>query len=398
MKGKSKVVIVSFAFFETTLPLAKSLLELMDVELFALFSDKFLSPANFDIENQAPEPNKLHCAKKLLNNQHPVSRYFNEEIQNIQVAVFGGNPIQSFQFAGNVAKAIRNRNPEIIHFIGDHPYIFLLHRLLRKFHTVHTFHEFAFDRLQDNTKKSLKEKVLNYIQRKRIVTCMKDQSRLIFHSYNVASLFDSVYHYPLTDVVPFGLFEVYRYSSEAEIETAEDFILFFGYVRSYKGAEIFIDAIRQFNEYEPDNTEHFLIAGKNALSVKTIDSPNNLQFIDKFLSDSELSTIIKRCKFVVVPHISASQSGIPNTSFVFAKPIICSDIDGLREIVNPGKNGFLFKAGRSVDLVKKLRLCLSDSKQYLSMTEYIKNNNETILTWKEIAVRTKQIYEQSVSA
>ena len=52
-----------------------------------------------------------------------------------------------------------------------------------------------------------------------------------------------------------------------------------------------------------------------------------------------------------------SQSGIPQTAYVFNKPIIASNLDGFREVISNKVNGLLFE----VNSIEQLSTAMEDS-------------------------------------
>lgn len=376
--------IISFAFFESTLPLAKHLSKFAKVTVYSLFSANFLTPPNFDISKLDLATNKIHNFKVK---KHHVNDYI-EDKYDLNVAVLANNPIKLFLCLKKIADNIKSSKMDCIHFIGDHPSIYLLHWLLQNENCVHTFHEFSLDRLQP---KSFVERAKAWIQKDRLKRCIRQNAPIIFHSKNVQTKFLKTFPYTNTFVIPFGLFELYRNLADSSLEKYKNCILFFGYVRPYKGADIFVKAIEFFTRDNPNNKQLFVIAGKGANQFKPLKI-DNLCLLDKFLTDTELASLVKHCKAVVVPHRVASQSGIPNTSLVFDKPILCSDIDGLSDIVKTGINGYLFERENPSDMAKKIpeiiNLANSNSKHQVSI------QNTQIKSWDEIAEATNLIYNK----
>lgn len=149
--------------------------------------------------------------------------------------------------------------------------------------------------------------------------------------------------------IHFGLFTSYKTIKGVNMNNLpKDYILFLGVFRPYKGLSVLYEAV---NHIKTDLK--CVVAGSGVdPAVDEMKKSNKFVIINHFLTNEELITLIQRSKFVVCPYLTASQSGIPQTSFVFNKPIVASDIDGINNVVFDGENGLLFKCGDSEGLAK----------------------------------------------
>ena len=169
--------------------------------------------------------------------------------------------------------------------------------------------------------------------------------RLIFHSENVRNIYLERFkkNRDETTVIPFGLFEGYKsFNNDTDLELPfTNYFLFMGYIHPYKGVDLLISAAQSLQNEQADIP--FVIAGKDATEIEIrYNLPPNIHFINKFLTEGELITLIKKSYAIVLPYTSASQSGIPNTCFCFNKPVIASDLDGIKDIIHHNTNGLLF--------------------------------------------------------
>lgn len=84
-------------------------------------------------------------------------------------------------------------------------------------------------------------------------------------------------------------------------------------------------------------------------------SPENFEFLGH-LSGKSVSAFLADCRFIVL--CSTWYEGFPMVlveGMLAGKPIICSRVGGLPEIVEDGVTGFLFETGNSEDLAEKIR-------------------------------------------
>jgi len=138
------------------------------------------------------------------------------------------------------------------------------------------------------------------------------------------------------------------FKDELGIEKNNKVILFFGYVRKYKGLDILIRAFSKILKNHPDTT--LLIVGefyeKPDSYIKLIDEckiREKVIVINRFVSNEEVSKYYLASDVVILPYRSATQSGILNVAYGFNKPVIVTDVGGLAEFVVENKTGFVVK-------------------------------------------------------
>lgn len=126
----------------------------------------------------------------------------------------------------------------------------------------------------------------------------------------------------------------------------EKIILFFGFIRQYKGLDLLLKAMadeRIIKEnikllvagefYEDDKPYHQLI-GENNLQDSVILKTN-------FIPDSEVRFFLCSGDCVVQPYKNATQSGVTPLAYHFEKPMIVTNVGGLPSLVPDGKVGLV---------------------------------------------------------
>ncbi len=118
-------------------------------------------------------------------------------------------------------------------------------------------------------------------------------------------------------------------------------LLFFGFIRDYKGLDLLIEAFNALDE-----SYQLVIAGEVYGSFekydKLIAQNKNSEQIHKhikYISDTEVSLYFSAADACVLPYKSATQSGITSIAFHFELPIIATDVGGLKELVQHEKTG-----------------------------------------------------------
>lgn len=389
------VSIVSSSFYESTFPLARALSENTQVDLYCVIQKSFLSPAMLDLKGSEEQ---IKCGiytedeTRVFLPAH-VQNYFSNTHVNIFIVVFSGgnNPIRDLNTSYKFIKKLKHKNYNIIHFIGTYVLFPLIQGRLDKTKLVQTLHE-SSDRLFKLEGNRIKRMLYKWLFRK----FEKDKIHLIFHSENVMKQYLSNYHKDKSyiKVIPFGLFEGYKYFTPVEMETlpSEPFYLFIGYIHEYKGVDLIIELA--MNLERSGQQIPFVIAGKDATSIRRrFKLPDNITLIDRYLTENEIVELISKAYAILLPYTSASQSGIPNTAFCFNKPIIASDLDGICDIVENEVNGLLFKTTDLLELEEKVLDLWNNKNLY---NKLVKNINERVnlewTDWKSIGISTREYY------
>lgn len=124
------------------------------------------------------------------------------------------------------------------------------------------------------------------------------------------------------------------------------YVLFFGFIRDYKGLDILIDAFGDLRLQ--DNEVRLLIAGefygdpKPYLDrISALDISDIVVLHNDYIPDSRVNLYFRACDIVAQPYKTATQSGVTQVAFHFEKPMLVTNVGGLPEIVPDGKIGYV---------------------------------------------------------
>lgn len=126
----------------------------------------------------------------------------------------------------------------------------------------------------------------------------------------------------------------------------ETIILFFGFIRKYKGLDILLEAMA--DERIRSSNIKLLIAGEFYGDEKPykelIDKlhiSGSLILKTNFISDSEVKYYLCAADAVVQPYRNATQSGVTPLAYHYEKPMIVSNVGGLPTLVPHEKVGLV---------------------------------------------------------
>ncbi|MBV6444772.1 MAG: D-inositol-3-phosphate glycosyltransferase [Ignavibacteriaceae bacterium] len=152
-------------------------------------------------------------------------------------------------------------------------------------------------------------------------------------------------------------------------------ILFFGYIRKYKGLDILLDAMPEIIKRDP--SIKLLIAGEFYDEFEfyrgMIDKLNigtSVYMINKFISNEEVYKYYEPADLVVLPYRSGTQSGILNMAYGFLKPVLVTNVGGLAEFVDEGKSGFVVEPN-SPEAIAEGVMKFFEAREKFDFTGYI---------------------------
>ncbi|MGC4104024.1 glycosyltransferase [Ferruginibacter sp.] len=132
------------------------------------------------------------------------------------------------------------------------------------------------------------------------------------------------------------------------IGSNEKIVLFFGFIRKYKGLDVLLDAVKLLKDNDAAATPRFLIAGEFYGDRKTYDEQiERLGIADKlllhtnFITDSEVKYFLCAADVVIQPYRNATQSGVTPLAYHFEVPMIVTNVGGLPALVPDGKAGLV---------------------------------------------------------
>jgi glycosyltransferase involved in cell wall biosynthesis len=146
----------------------------------------------------------------------------------------------------------------------------------------------------------------------------------------------------------------------------KDFILFFGRLERIKGIYTLFRAMKNL----PEIQLKVIGTGKeydNCIEYIHRHKLRNVEFLGTKWGD-ELDSILAQAVFTVVPSewYEVSPYSLLQ-SFAAGKPVIGTDIAGIRDLIEEGLNGLLFKMGDSQDLEDKIRSLYNSQESIVTM-------------------------------
>ena len=176
-------------------------------------------------------------------------------------------------------------------------------------------------------------------------------------------------------------FKKFNYTLDECNEEVKTF-LFFGRMLFDKGIKELVEAAIEIKKEHP--LIKFVFIGnidksnKTAIKKNEIDDWVKREIIEYHGFQHDVRSYIKKCDCVIIPSYREGMSKSLIESAAMGRPIITTDVPGCRELVIPGKNGFLCKPFSSKDIkeniIKFIKLHKHERQQFcLNSYNLVKN-------------------------
>jgi len=170
-------------------------------------------------------------------------------------------------------------------------------------------------------------------------------------------------------------------------------LLFFGFVRPYKGIDILLEAVgilrgrdislKIVGEFWNDKDVYLT-------RIKDLGIADKVEIVDRYVTDEEMSGYFAWADLVALPYRKSRTSGIIATAYGFGKPVLATDVGGFHEVVRDGLTGRIvtpdnprafadgiewFIANREVDFAGNIAQFAADRMSWSSLVDTIEEFN-----------------------
>jgi D-inositol-3-phosphate glycosyltransferase len=126
-----------------------------------------------------------------------------------------------------------------------------------------------------------------------------------------------------------------------------NYLLFFGFIREYKGLDLLLEALTQKKLKQFANLK-LIIAGefysneeKYLNLIKKYNLENKIILRTDYIPEDQVNLFFCASDLITQPYKAATQSGVTQISYHFHKPMLVTNVGGLPEIVEDQKCGYV---------------------------------------------------------
>jgi glycosyltransferase involved in cell wall biosynthesis len=152
----------------------------------------------------------------------------------------------------------------------------------------------------------------------------------------------------------------------------EKLILFFGFIRDYKGLDVLLEAVAKLK----GKNIKLIVAGefysneeKYKKIINEFQLKDHLHLFTDFIPTSEVKYYFSASDVVILPYRDATQSGIVQIAMNFNKPVIATNVGGLGEVISDNQTGFIVEKENPGALARAIEKFFAEDKE----NEFVKN-------------------------
>jgi glycosyltransferase involved in cell wall biosynthesis len=179
-------------------------------------------------------------------------------------------------------------------------------------------------------------------------------------------------------------------------------VLFFGNIEPRKGVAHLLRSFGEVRARVPD--AFLLVVGKPFEDVAPYErlvaaSPAraDISFRPGYLPYAEIPRVLGFCDLVVLPYTQGWNSALAATAYSYGKPVVASDLGGLREVVEEGATGFLVPPGDEAALAGAIVRALTDP-LFAARWPGAVAARAREYSWPETARRVEEVYARLLEA
>ncbi len=184
-----------------------------------------------------------------------------------------------------------------------------------------------------------------------------------------------------------------------QLSDDERVLLFFGYVRDYKGLDVLLDAmpailaaidvtllvVGEFYNNEQQYRDQ----------VARLGIGNKVRFHSDYVANEHVGTFFSAADILTLPYKSATQSGIIQIAYNFHRPVIATDVGGLGEVIVDGQTGFLVPPESPSDLAEAVIRFYRDDLYDEFRSAVIEEKKK--YSWDHMTNGIEELYQRSMS-
>jgi len=140
-----------------------------------------------------------------------------------------------------------------------------------------------------------------------------------------------------------------RIQARERLGVTGDVLLFFGFLRPYKGLEVLLKAMPSILRKRPVT---LMIVGEAWGGADDVDDragelgirPQIVR-VDRYVPNEEVGLYFSAADLVVLPYLSGTGSGVIPSAYVFNTPVVATRVGSMPDAVTEGRTGFLVPPG-----------------------------------------------------
>lgn len=179
----------------------------------------------------------------------------------------------------------------------------------------------------------------------------------------------------------------------------DQILLFFGYIRDYKGLDILLDA---FELIKPAFSNlKLLIAGKPHTDelhqqyeeqIHRMTSKDSVIFVPQFIPTEDVDYYFSASDAVAMPYKKIYMSGVLQVAFSYGRAVLATNVGNFKENIRQGENGFITNKNTPEEFANIISLAFQDVEKLSEMGDRAYQIHKEYPDWVEIGQMTLEVY------
>ena len=387
-----KVLKIAFGHPDNVLSLCSNLSKKVDLTLVFVVSGRQFQRGLLNLELDDKDYG-LHTDYAFIKKTFPESIvHFVGSNHRLWILKLPSRKLLNFkntQIYWQAIKQLKRQKFDIVHYNGFSPYIYLFYsRFGAKIPQFWTLHDYKTHSGEKNTRAEKINRFLAGLKRLTIIQHYEYLREKVIQEFQLsAEKVKALLSGPL------DVFHIFK--AKKDFCPDGNYILFFGRIRKYKGVDVLLKAYSRIKMEKPQ----LVIAGKGdfGFDISPFQNDPQIVFLNDYIENEVLIGLIKHCQYVVVPYRDATHSAVIATSYAMNKPVIASDVDGLKEVVFDKVTGRLVKPDAPGELQSVLEELIQNPEELDRYTaNIIKEKESGKIAWSTIIDHYVALYSEKL--
>lgn len=182
---------------------------------------------------------------------------------------------------------------------------------------------------------------------------LKLGSRFIVHSTIERERLASLIGFRQISVSPHPVYDQFPQCTSSLGRRSRLELLFFGFVRPYKGLDVLLDALALLIDRDIFLTiagEFWEDPSRTKARIESLGIAHMVEIIPRYVGEFETAQLFDRADVIVLPYVSATTSGVIPLAYHYGRPVIATRVGGIPEVIDQYRTGLLVAPGSSHEL------------------------------------------------
>ena len=199
--------------------------------------------------------------------------------------------------------------------------------------------------------------------------------------------------------------EIFAHTGASDIEQARhrlgirgNCLLFFGFVRPYKGLAVLLDAMPQILEKVPCQ---LVVAGEiwgdsstYTRQIESLGIKDHVRIVGSYVQQADVADYFRASDLVILPYLSATGSSVVKLAYSYGRPVLVTNVGSLPAAVIPGRTGHIVEPGDKNALANAVIQHFS-MKNTVDFAEAVEEYRQTF-SWQQLMCQFDALIESIV--